>query len=89
LRAELGSYARDLAAGGQSGLRFAEKERFRLLCSVRYVASVWRAGRPEVSQPQPELTIAQQRAALADSYDDRYDRQRYRDPRGTMCRIRT
>ncbi len=89
LRAELGSYARDLAGGGQSGLRIAEKERFRLLCSVRYVASVWPARPPEVSQPEPALTIAQQRAALADAYDDRYERQQERDPRGTMWRIRT
>jgi hypothetical protein len=84
LRAELGSYARDLAGGGQSGLRIAERERFRLLCSVRYLASVWPARPPEVSQPEPELTVAQQRAALADAQDDAWDRRRGQvaDPRG-------
>ncbi len=76
LRAELGSYARDLAGGGQASLRIAERERFRLLCSLRYVATVWPAPPPEVSPPEPELTVAQQRATWADDIAAKMDKLR-------------
>lgn len=73
LRAELGTYSRELGRGGEPRLRTVERERFRLLCSVRYVASGWPAKRPERPPDQPPPTIAQQRAALLDELEDRED----------------
>lgn len=66
LRAELGTYSRELEGGGPATLWSVERQRFRLLISVRYVTSVWPAKRPERPPGQPSPTIGQLRGSWAD-----------------------